>query len=695
MTVADQVRHAFPAYKVFIYGVDVTEDVLQAEVRWNHGRAPNSCDITLANDLDKFIFTTKDLKTVFIGDEAIVKAARRPIKLESSVDGLYARRVDFEQAIEDVVLELAETINPELKRNVIINKLKVRKDGGAAVEVNGKESSLNPLKGDIFRYPLQAEDPIFHPNDHMRVFFRDPFKPSRWYHMFAGFVADFDDNVDENNQKILTITGEGPSRILRYGRITTNPGIIDIDVLQDAERDAVFRSTWAGGFAGLTLPEFMFSMIFGNDPNEEFEGRFKIERQDEQGRTVIDASFRGIGNFNFERSAIIEFGPKSETEDAFRGINFQTVEDLATYQSIIDHEVKITDLEEMAVPGATGVPTASEVRKLPDGSYDPTHIIELIGSNPSIYPVDGGRLILFMPASFHPEANREVLLRDVVRNFRMNTEFSSRLGMIYDTIDRIEFVFYESPKGDLICEFPLYDFDPDDWEFEEKERKRIENSKLTSVNDDSRGPFAQRYIVTKKDTYNFSRQFTDEKVRTQVIGHWQLAQNWTEDVPTSKDIQDGAVITLKHLVPLYGLRLEQVNPKGYIATKEAAYTYAHITLNKMNADARNLGINAVANFGLWLNRPVFFAPRNCIGTTTSLAHTIKWGMGGSVDTRINLNYIRGWDGLVDASQLDDEGNPKPAYTPIGGQPSRPLDYKVLFKLKNPDSGNNPNKVQET
>ena len=126
-------------------------------------------------------------------------------------------------------------------------------------------------------------------------------------------------------------------------------------------------------------------------------------------------------------------------------------------------------------------------------------------------------------------------------------------------------------------------------------------------------------------------------------------------------------------ITAYWLRLETANPKGYIASPEAALAYAHLTLNKLNADARSLGINAVPNLGLWLNRPLFFKPRNCIGRVTGITHTIKWGAGGSMDTRVNVNHIRGWDGL-----FDDKGNP--VYTPIGGAPSQPLNYKILFGL---------------
>ena len=304
--------------------------------------------------------------------------------------------------------------------------------------------------------------------------------------------------------------------------------------------------------------------------------------------------------------------------------------------------------------------------------------IRIIGENPQFYPVDGGRLIMLIPKSFHSSTNREILLKDVVDSFALKTDFKSRLGMIYNAIERIEFVFYESPKGDLICEFPLYDFDPDDFNVNNDSTQQVShyNTLNNIVTEDSavqRGPFGPRYTIAKRDTYNFSKGITDEKIRTQIASSWHPVQNYVSGVGTLRDIAKPAVVTLRHLVPLYWLRIEEVAPKGFIASEKAALLYIQIMLNKTNADARTLGINAAPNLGLWLNRPIYFAPRNCIGTLMGLGHNITWGMGGSMDTRINLTYIRGWDGL-----LDNKG--KVVYTPIGGMPSRPLNYKILFKL---------------
>jgi hypothetical protein len=677
---------------VFIYGTDITQDVTDVSVHWNYGRSPNMCSISLLNLNDKYIYTTENLKTIFKGEQTISDAldkmsgyvaAVAEASDQNDLPPIVSDRV-VETSIENQILINVQNIQPDIKRQIIESKITERVKGVQAQEVDGQLSNLNPLKGDAFRYPFQAEDSIFHPNDEIRIFFRDPFAPTRWYHMFAGFVSNFDDNVDENNQRILTISGEGPLKAFRYARTVFNPGILDINTTVDKEKDMAIRTFWQSGLANLTLPELIFFMVFGNNPDSTDGTKFSLKKNSPVGESVTKENISGVGKFNYKQSGVFEFGPSASggTEDALKSININKIDSLSAWQSLIDHEVKVTDLDEMATPDVDISNLKNRVTYLPDGvTPNPTSIIDIIGTNSHVYPVDGGRVLMLIPASFHPATNREVLLRDILSNPSMVTEYSSRLRVILDTIERIEFVFYESPKGDLICEFPLYDFHPKDWGLDKQSHYRVEeNGQAKPYVDETRGPFGSRYMIDKRDTVNFSKQITDEKVRTQVMAYWNTFQGMPSE-GTSAEYQSGVPTTLYHLIPLYGYRTEQVNPKGFISTKAAAQAYGHLVLNKMNADARNIGINALPNFGTWLNRPVYFTQRNCIGTTVSLDHSIKWGMGGSVDTRINLNNIRGWDGLVNNAG-------EPEYTAIGGHPSRPLNYKVLFRLVDTNSGNN-------
>jgi len=692
-----QARHAFPAYRVFIYGVNVTEDVLSVEVSYNVGRAPNTCTITLANELDKYILTTPEFTTLF-GDVSLVKQAiQKRIKeyLDSGVDK--NDETDLGAAatsdIDDLILKKIKQLNNDIKKRVLASKFNIRTEVIEIPDIAGKLGGENvrQYSARAYKYPFQAEDPIFHANDPIRIFMRDPYNPRKWYHQFSGYLSNFDDTVDENNQRILTVTGEGPFKLLRYARVTTNPAVLDRAAIIKS-KDLDFRAALSEGFSGLTLPELFFTIIFGNDPSEE--GKFTLTDTSPNASQVRTMNIDAVGKFRINGSVVVEFGPDRNDPLILSNIPTANVTSLAEYQSLIDHEVKETDLDDMLTENADGnIPADAESKKEAlkgRARIDPNtnniiaeDVINIIGENTDIYPIDGGRLIMLVPRSFQADVNREVLLKDFLDTFALNTtQFKSRLGIMLDVVERIEFVFYESPKGDLICEFPLYDFDPDDFGSDAtvphkfmKGRNSLTLDQETKV---QRGPFRNKYTTTKRNTYNFSKGITDEKVRTQVTSYYHPLQGHKKP-GTSREYAAPQEVTLEHLIPLYWYRLEQVPPKAYIATNEAAKLYAHLTLNKMNADARTLGINAAPNLGAWLNRPFYFEPRNCIGTLMSVSHSITWGMGGTMDTRLNLNYIRGWDGL-----LDDQGNA--VYTTIGGFPGRPLNYKLLFRLKDDVDG---------
>jgi len=700
MTIVDtkgnsQARHAFPAYRVYIFGVDVTEDVMNVEVNYNTGRAPNTCSVVLGNELDKYVLTTANFISLFgesdVETQAIQK--RKQEIMNTGVGEIAALMAAHQQIgtsdVDDLVIERAKNNNlGELKSKVVVAKVNVRSPGVEAPDIAGKYGGENirQYTADAYRYPFQAEDPIFHANDPIRIFMRDPFNPRRWYHQFSGYLSNFDDMVDENNQRILTIGGEGPSKLLRYARVTTNPAVLDRQAIIKS-RDLNFRSALSEGFSGLTLPEFFFTVLFGNDPDGE-SGKFTLEESSPAAKQVRSMKIAGVGNFRINGSVVVEYG--ADTKDPLQLINIPSagVTDLAQYQSLIDHEVKESDLYDLVAEDTDGnIPVEQQTtveQLISRAKLDPQtrqiateEIIRIIGERTDLYPIDGGRLIMLIPSSFQAEINRETLLKDILRSFALNTtSFKSRLGLMYDVTERIEFVFYESPKGDLICEFPLYDFDPDDFgktEVPHYAMKRKSDGELTPFENISRGPFNDRFTVAKRNTFNFSKGITDEKVRTQVTSYYHPLQGYKSG-GTSREFAKPEEVTLDHLIPLYWLRLEQVEPKAYIATREAAKLYAHLTLNKFNADARSLGINAAPNLGLWLNRPIYFEPRNCIGILMGTSHSVTWGTGGSMDSRLNLNYIRGWDGLV-----DDAGNA--VFTTIGGFPGRPLNYKILFRLR--------------
>lgn len=774
MTTAGQVRNAFPAFRIFVFGQEVTEDVLSVRVNYDDARAPNTAEFVLANKgqsddgrgvEDRYIVTEYDIHALYdsvdvasvelpdlaarltaIIENAELAAATSPLgfDLPATVQGLAdfqstvnATAEDYRTQTESTLSEIDRvirerinrTIQDQVKRRVLGTKVRERvpvaqpdftKTGTQKV---GDPHGLTALRGEAFRYPFQVGDCIFHSNDPVRIFWRDPFNPRVWYHMFAGFVSDWVDDVDENNQKTVTIRVEDVTRILRYARITTNPGIFDIDQVQQVE-DAVIRTFYnEDGLTDLTLPEMLYTVVFGSEAagttNLLKAGKgdriqspaLKYRRLNASGVSTEDEiGGSGAGAFSFDRSAIFIFGldegvppapdaPPVPSQILQKEIKLNGANALAVYQAIVDHQVHATDLETMAlIAKSTGqsyaVSRAGLIKDAKTGEPKIDEVIKTIGENPQWYPVDGGRLIMLVPASLGPNTNRDILLRDLVQGVATQTSFRTRLAMIFDILERIEFSFYASPRGDLLCEMPLYDFEPDDFGTSPVTKTDVLNAFRAGATGtaqtpeefgiafdvgDVRGPFAPHYHIAKRDTVRWQRSFTDEKVRTQFASPWYVVQGY-KGIATSEAIGLGcAVSTLRPLVPQFGVRFERGEPSAFIATKEGAQVFCELKLNQWNADARSASTDAIPQLRLGPNRPLLFTERRYIGTTRSVQHALAWGAQGDMSMNLGTNYARGWDGQLKS------GTQKPLYAPLGGFASRSLNFAVLFKRINPDS----------
>lgn len=776
MTTAGQVRNAFPAVRVFIFGQEVTSDVITVRVNLDDSRAPSTAEIDLVNHgtddqgagvEDRYIITELDIQALYdsvnIEDVqlpdmtpmlqgtsdaaaaiAAVSAQLAPFGVDpfASIDTNQLVSGAINKAAQDYLLATEKTqndidaqirrrlqraIQDPVKRRILDTKIQERvqvtqpdfkQTGTLKSDLTGKQ--LAALRGEAYRYSFQVGDCVFQSNDPVRVFMRDIFNPKIWYYAFTGFVSDWADDVDANNKKMVTLKIEDVTRVFRYARITTNPGIFDIDALEQNE-DAVIRSFYnETGFTNLTLPEVLYTICFGsevagtdsllNTPGSQSLKAPVVNyaRVGVNGRTDDKTTSTGVGAFNFDRSITFIFGtpPTIQSSQEFVGplapgqtlppsqilqkeVPLTGAKPLAVYQAIVDNQVSASDLDTMVLRGHDPISRDGLIKDGFTGAPKIDEVIKAIGEHPELYPVDGGRLILLLPASLGPETNRDLLLRDIIQSVALQTTFRNRLAMIYDIVQRVEFSFYANQKGDLLCEMPLFNFEPNDFGTEPVTRADVlsiftavlrPETSAESVGvafdvGETRGPFAPHYHVVKRDTINWQRSFTDEKVRTQVACPWYVVQGY-ESIGTSDAIgQAPAVTTLRSLFPQFGPRFEMAEPTGFIASKEAAQIYGALKLSQLNADARSQSVNALPMLRVGPNRPLLFSERSYIATTRSVGLSLEWNSGFSMN--LGTNYTRGWAGQLKV------GTQEPLYEPLGGFAAGPLNYAVLFATTQP------------
>jgi hypothetical protein len=715
MTTQGQVRNFYPAMRVFVFGMEVTEDVLSASTTHTDARAPSTAEIVLANKAassggyeDRYVVTDSDVTAMTeLLQAAALQRARIAEKLSGRNTDPVHSQAEAVTTAADLLhwagIQILEATPDPLKRTVLAAKVRhlvqlLHDPRLTSVPHKATIDEFLAFQGFARRYPFQVGDCIFHSNDPVRIFFRDPRDPRTWYHQFAGFITDWVDDVDENNVRTVTLRCEDVLRTLRYARYTTSPGLIDARAAV-TEADLAVRTWFQDDFsAQLTFVEFVFTMVFGfqltktaaktnvASTNKTFKRLVKAELIGPRNTNEIEITSDATGLFNFDKSLILVLGRDTQltTVSTISDGKQFPIENLANYQAVVDHQVRVEDLKSMAYTGLEPL-TATVIDPL---TQEPAieDVIRVIGEHPEVYPVDGGRLIMLVPTTLGSQYNAGVFFKDF-KGVELKTKWTNRLGKIYDTVERIEFSFYASPKGDILCEMPLYDFDPSAFgtrAVSHRDLKDIfgqDRAELLLLPGHVAGPFAPNYAVPRQDTIRWSRTFSDEKVRTFATSqHYNI--ELLQGAGTSEQAGKApARVYLESLVPQFGVRAIEADPSILAITKDAAEIYCQLLLNRTNAEARTANVSALPNLYLLPNRPVLFHERSYVGTLREVAESLVWGERGDMNMTLRVDRVRGWDGL-----LDEDG--ARVYSYLGGSASNFLAYAVLLGNRKPPASLN-------
>lgn len=720
------IRAAFPAWRVFVFGVDVTEDVNSVTSNWNDARAPNNAQFVLSSVLGRYVVTPQDIYAMY-GDIKIDDLTASVLQSEDflstiSEDGTDAAtivRQNIDRQIRNRLMTGEKRIRDDVKRRVVLAKYSERfrnqsvpgfgtlehpctslKDQALADIRKGNISlqRVNALTGDFLRFPFQAGQCIFHAGDPVRIFFRDPYNPRDWYFEFTGSVTDWQISTDANNMQTVTVTVEDALRAFKFARLTTNWSLFDHRAVYDPARDAGFRNWRTEAFPDATLPEIVYSLAFGTDYageqiKQQFRGQSVVDKNGQEVRndklappiplsqfrysvndkTDYEPPEKGAGAFNFKDSEVILYGPESEVavQDSTFSKQYVSTPTLGAWQALVDHKLPrtVAEFEPLCIPEQWEKTykqlfiDSTETRTL-DGVVDPEDAMRIVGENPHAFPVDFGRVMMLLPNSLGPGTSRDIMLKTLVSGIATETEFTTRLQILYNVCERIDFSFYATPRGDIVCEMPLYSFRPEDF-----------------------GKYAKRYTFGAEDTVSVDSHFTDEHIKTQFQTYRHIIKGGYI-LDTTKDIgRLPSTATLPALIPMFGIRAEKMDPLGYIDTDEAAAYYAYIKLSQRNADAWTENVKTAMRLGLGPNRPCWFEEGLFIATTRGASNSITWGTNGSCQQTLKLNYRRGWSGM-----MTPEGTQ--VYEFFGGKAAIGIDYATLFQERQNQSNQSTKPIEE-
>lgn len=552
-------RYAYPAFKVFIFGQDVTEDVVEVRINQSGGsaeRTPGGCSFTLVNQNDNYLITFRDMLKINESKEAFKEYAKEKIKVfEDDYSAKIIDRVAQFQDTQGQFIELSDTAGfayqnekaefiEDIKAINEANKLLEEKisnmflyDWASNIpgaiksqvlqeklsctfihsQVSKDTNMLEYSYGEIGDYPIQQGDCIFHPNDPIRIAFRDPYDPRIWYWMFAGFMDSFTENTSENLESYITITATDVTKMLRYSLVQMSTGVLDPNVDQIV---LGFEQAAETGFipynqifANFSIYEVLETLFFGGNSTDKilYEstvnqilsmsdldkqvflqahcGMTDVDVEVMMSSNPIDANVK-ISDYLFTtKSSMLQsmnFPPitspapffkakdskggvvKFSRKDSLQGVYMyymgdpdkmdeaygEQVPSLSRWNKELHHMVVTDDLTRMLTSGETGVSNPSALTV--------EQIVEEIGRNKVKYPVGSGRVYYLTPHRLNGDLGRNMIDKSMGGSISMHSEFRDRLSFVYDLAENIDARFYATPKGDIVFEtVHFYDFDPE------------------------------------------------------------------------------------------------------------------------------------------------------------------------------------------------------------------------------------------
>lgn len=587
-----QVFVAAPDYRVFLWGIDITADVFSVSVENAMNDEINTMRISVANDGEKWIIPPGVALTDQPFAEDNLNDAWDGFSQQSpNSDGRSFLSVFMQQKIE-----------------------RFRKRG--SLYLNGFNTVVDSLAHGP-TYPMVPGMPALQATDPIRVFFRNPwilqstgvdtnsgsiFPNDVWYFAFTGFVATVTEQYDaSSNRSILSLYCEEIRRLLRYMQTTTNPDIIDQSTLQGA----VLLENTPNNVAA----QQQSSPIFARDENQTssiISGNTVIQALEKMlfgnAGSTGQGKIEGIHGFDKSREVVME--ASSDNVEQQTSLQLDTMYPALSY-------------DDMIVAGS-------------DYLFD----------NKTLY------ILLPDPAGF---PNRIWPYQFQV-NATQFSEMRNRFDILDEFITSLDSLWYSTPKGDIVLEFPQYDMSPFKYSSPWKNILQIQN-----------------------EWSGFSLSDDDRAVKTLALGKGSAIR----DQNVKSILFDAAAVSDVGMQARYGLRILPFDKPFYFSSEDqpgGIKALAAMRLNLANADSNRLeGLECLPNFRAPLARPFWFKYRNIIGFLTRVTHRIIWGQ--SAQTVYMLEHLRHFDaGRRDWVRLSDGYG---------------WSWKKPSQLDNPNTGNPP------
>lgn len=475
-----------------------------------------------------------------------------------------------------------------------------------------------------YRWPLDPERLIFHKHDPVRAFIQDPFKadPNRWVPLFTGFVDTYPCPTDYlNGLSTVEIKCSDLRMIMRKMRVSLNT-FNGVQTGVTGNETVVFQ-TGAGLFNDL---------LIGNGTTHTFSNH-SLEVAVSQlvtGTTDgVTPNTRGIGNYT--RGVTQEFESGNDLESWYNLCLFGA------------SEIKKTS---SSASVARGYFTLTEVEE-----YGRACTWDTDGNSKSPF---NQQLHMLIPKHGTGASNLTEYSQDKTHG---SVDWTSRYDIINDFVSRLDYQFWISPMGDVIVEFPMYDFSPDDFGENVARLLTLDQHIANDRIDDEGGEMYSAVVVSGGlGRREYQNEVNDSRS--------DFANNTRRIVKSNVLASRIGVVTPAAIsLPFF---------QGADIDSNRLQMWAYLEFNKAQANANQMETSFIYRPMLLPNKPFYHKTKKRIGLISTVNNNIE--IFGQPTTSCNMRYIR---------QQDVKGK----FRFITGGESLPISFKHPFKLGQSVAGN--------
>lgn len=588
--------------RVFICGADVTPWITtQLSIVKADRDGINSCHFTLSNAYRAFEITQDNLNGTWRPADPYLP------------DGRYSELAKY--TIYQIKSDPAVNTPHEVQT---YGPVKAQGELGGRVLVGQKNTrNVDQASSDVTtRYPFTVGSLIFHKYDPIRVFVLDPSDRDgrRWTCEFTGFLDNkpyTQDYISGHSQ--ISISAQDIRMLMHSMRTQTNPSAKfgNKQALQFAQGGVVKNSGDAGFFNDL-VPKFsVLSHVLGGGRSFKESIRFLLFGIGNNG----SAGSGGVGDLSEGNDPIYSYDPKDPDradtlEDWNNLVLFGQKQDFLTF-------------EEMMTMGADTTPDG-------DAAPDSQYVYYL-------FPDQGAPNYALITAS--PDANVQA-----------RVDWSSRLDLLNQVCKGVDYQFYVTGIGDIVFEFPMYDFMPSDFNPTYNHLYTFEKHLISDDINDEGGTVCSALVVNSSSLRGEINQNN-----TTTGGNNLIAMSANHELTRT--------VFSNVLASRVGVHVETYTVPG-ITDQNRLTQLAMIEFNKRISNYNKFSIHTSYRPFVGVNRPIYHPIKARVGVSRSVTYT--WKIREDVTISIDLAYVR-----------KSEENGK--FRSIAGGEHTPISYNTIYK----------------